>query len=175
MKQTTLFDYKLRSSKKLKYQPDIPLQKRNNVIQQKEGLIKTYFQKNLSEIINKQEEFQKIKDLLGNSWFKQENGFGFTDKSNIMVLSTLQDFNSNFFNLYKFEDFEKLVKINFKTRDLREEKDLYIKLNGINYNSHYLVKSFKILGEKRKIYQHSKLKLLFLRNSKYAAIICPKF
>ncbi len=106
MKQTTIFDYQLRSSKQLKYQPVIPLQKRNNAVHHDYGLIKTYIQKNLSEVIKEQEEFQKIKDLLGNSWFKQENGFGFTDKSNIMILSTLQDFNNNFFNLYKFEDFE---------------------------------------------------------------------
>ena len=175
MKQTTLFDYMLRSSKQLKYQPDIPLQIINNAVQQKDGLIKTYIQKNLSEIINEQEEFQKIKDLLGNSWFKQENGFGFTDTSNIMILSTIQDFNNNFFNLYKFEDFERLGKINFKTRNLKEDKDLCLMINEIEYNSYYLFKTFKILGEKSEIYQHSKLNLLFLRNSKYAAVICPKF
>ena len=33
----------------------------------------------ISNNIDMAEEFSKIKDLLGNSWFKQENGFGFTD------------------------------------------------------------------------------------------------
>lgn len=175
MKQTTIFDYILKNSIELKFQSDFPLQRINNTLRQKEGLIKTYIQRSLSEVTKEQEEFQKFKDLLGNSWFKQENGFGFTDKSNIMILSTLQDFNNNFFNLYKFEDFEQLVKINFKTRDLREEKDLYLKLNGTKYNSYYLYKATNIMGKNSKIYQHNKLKLLFIRNSKYGALICPKF
>lgn len=174
MKQTTIFDYILRSSKQLKYPPDITFQK-INAVHQKDGLIKSYIQKNLSEVIKEQEEFQKIKDLLGNSWFKQENGFGFTDKSNIMILSTLQDFNNNFFNLYKFEDFEQLTQISHNIQDLKEDINVYLIVNGIEYNSYYLFKAFKILGEKSKIYQHQKLKLLFLRNSKYSALICPQF
>jgi len=119
MKQTTLFDFKLKSSNPLKYQPDNPLQKISNTVVQKDDLIKTYIQKSLSEIIKEQEELQRIKDLLGNSWFKQENGYGFTDKNNVMVLSTLQEFNKNFFNLYKFEDFEQLIKKTFKLGDIR--------------------------------------------------------
>lgn len=95
MKQTTISDYILKSSK-LKIQPVLPQQKLNNALHQKDGLIKTFIQKNLSEVIGEKEEFQKLKNLLGNSWFKQENGFGFTDKSSIMILSTLQDFNINF-------------------------------------------------------------------------------
>lgn len=175
MKQTTVFDYILKSSKEPKFQSDIPLQRKNNTLHQKEGLIKTHIQKSLSEVIKDQEEFQKIKELLGNSWFKQENGFGFTDKSNIMILSTLQDFNNNFFNLYKFEDFELLKEENFETMDLREDNDVYLKLNGIKYNSYYLFKVTNILGKNCKIYQHKKLMLLFIRNSKYGALICPKF
>lgn len=175
MKQTTIFDYILKSSKQLKIQPVIPPQKLNNAIHQKDGLIKTYIRKNLSEAIKEQEEFQKFKDLLGNSWFKQENGFGFTDKSNIMILSTIQDFNNNFFNLYKFEYFKQLMQISHNIKDLKEDVNVYIIVNGIEYNSYYLFKAFKILGEKSKIYQHQKLMLLFLRNSKYAALICPKF
>jgi len=176
MKQTTIFDYILRSSKQLKHQLDIPLQKINNAVLQKDGLIKTYIQKNLSEVIKEQEEFSKIKDLLGNSWFKQENGFGLTDKSNIMILSTLQDFNNNFFNLYKFEDFEQLTQLNQIIKNLKkDDKKLYLILNRIEYNSHYLSKAFEILRENSKVFQHKNLKLLFLRNSKYAALICPKF
>lgn len=175
MKQTTIFDYQLRRTKQLKYQPDIPLQKINNAVHHDYGLIKTYIQKNLSEVIKEQEEFQKIKDLLGNSWFKQENGFGFTDKSNIMILSTLIDFNNNFFNLYKFEDFDLLYEEYFEVMDIREDKGAYLKLNGIEYNSYYLFKATIVLGENIKIYQHKKLMLLFIRNSKNGALICPKF
>ncbi len=175
MKQTTIFDYILKNSKQLIVQPVVPPQKLDNVIHQKDVLIKTYFQKNLSEVIKEQEEFQKFKGLLGKSWFKQENGFGFTDKSSIMILSTLRDFNDNFFNMYKFEDFEQLTKLSLNIKDLKEDVNGYVSVNGIEYNSYYLFKAFKIVGEKSKIYQHSKLKLLFLRNSKYAALICPKF
>ena len=92
-----------------------------------------------------------------------------------MILSTLQDFNNNFFNLYKFEDFELLKEENFETMDLREDNDVYLKLNGIKYNSYYLFKVTNILGKNCKIYQHKKLMLLFIRNSKYGALICPKF
>ena len=175
MKQTTIFDYILKSSKQLKIQPVVPPQKLNNAIHQKNGLIKTYVQKNLSEVIKEQEEFQKLKNLLGNSWFKQENGFGITDKSNIMILSTLQDFNDNFFNMYKFEDFKQLTQVSLNIKDLKEDVNLYLSVNGIEYNSHYLFKALKILGETSKMHQHDKLKLLFLRNSKYCALICPKF
>lgn len=175
MKQTTIFDYIQKSVKQAREKPIIPLQKMDNNLHQKDAIIKTYMQKNLSEVIKEQEEFQKIKDLLGNSWFKQENGFGFTDKSNIMILSTIKDFNNNFFNLYKFEDFKQLAQVNYNIEDLKEDINLYLIVNGVEYNSYYLIKVFKILEEKSKLYQHEKLKLLFLRNSKYAALICPKF
>ena len=139
------------------------------------NLIKTYVQKNLSQLIKEQEEFQKIKSLLGNSWHKQKNGFGFTDEKNIMIAATIQDFNSNFFNLYKFEDFDYLVDLNIKIEDLREDKNAYLKINEIEYNSYYLSKASQILGDQIKCFQHKKLMLLFLKNSKFATLICPKF
>ncbi len=99
----------------------------------------------------------------------------FTDKSNIMILSTLLDFNNNFFNLYKFEDFKQFTHISHNLKELKEDIDAYLKLNGVEYNSYYLLKAIKILGENFKMYQHEKLQLLFIRNSKYASLICPKF
>ncbi|MFX1479332.1 MAG: hypothetical protein ACFFCI_14455 [Promethearchaeota archaeon] len=175
MKQTTIFDYILKTSKEQKLQSEIPLQRIDSTHNQKEGLIKNYIQKSLSKIIRDQEEFQKIKDLLGNSWYRQENGFGFTDKSNIMILSTIQDFNKNFFNLYNFEDFKQLTNSYYDLKDLEEENNAYLVINGVEYSSYYLFKAIRILGEKSNLYQHEKLMLLFLRNSKYAALICPKF
>ncbi|KKM79969.1 hypothetical protein LCGC14_1344600 [marine sediment metagenome] len=175
MKQTTIFDYILKSSKQLKIQPVLPQQKLNNALHQKDGLIKTFIQKNLSEVIGEQEEFQKLKNLLGNSWFKQVNGFGFTDKSNIMILSTLQDLNDNFFNLYKFEDFNHFVDISFKIEDIREDRNEYLTINEIEYNSYYLFKAVQILGDQVKFFQHKTLKLLYIKNSKFATLICPKF
>ena len=92
-----------------------------------------------------------------------------------MILSTLQDFNNNFFSLYKFENFELLYEEYFESMDIREDKNEYLKLNGIEYNSYYLFKATNVLGENTKIYQHKKLSLLFIRNSKNGALICPKF
>ncbi len=175
LKQTTIFDYILKSTKQLKIQPVVPPQKLNNAIQHKDGLIKTFVQKKLSEVIKEQEEFQKFKDLLGNSWFNQEDGFGFTDKSSIMILSTLQDFNDNFFNLYKFEDFNQVVDLCFKIEDIKEDRNVNIIINEIEYNSYYLFKAIQILGDQIKFFQHKTLKLLYLKNSKFATLICPKF
>ena len=175
MKQTTIFDYIQKSVKQAREKPIIPLQKMDNNLHQKDAIIKTYMQKNLSEVIKKQEEFQKIKDLLGNSWFKQENGFGFTDKSNIMILSTIQDFNNNFFNLYKFEDFKQITPTSRNLKDLKENLNVYLPINGVEYNSYYLFKAFKILGDQIEFFQHKTLKLLFLKNSNFATLICPKF
>lgn len=175
MKQTTIFDYFLNLPRQAEKKRYSATQKIEESFQNKNGLIKTYVQKNLSQLIKEQEEFQKVKNLLGNSWYKQKNGFGFTDEKNIMIIATIQDFNSNFFNLYKFENFNHLVNLNFKIEDLREDKNIYLKINEIKYNSYYLSKASQILGENLRAYQHQKLKLLFLRNSIYAALICPKF
>ena len=105
MKQPTIFDYISKSPKEIKNYQANPLQKTGNIIEQKGNLTKTYIQKNLSQVIKEQEDFHYIKELLGKSWFKQENGFGFTDQENIMVFSTIQDFNNKFFNLHKVKVF----------------------------------------------------------------------
>ncbi len=175
MKQTTIFDYFLNLPKQTHKKRYIVHKKIDASLQSKNGLIKTYVQKTLSQLIKKQEEYQKVKGLLGSSWRRQENGFGFTDEKNIMIVATIQDFNSNFFNAYNFEDFNHLVDINFKIEDLREDKNVYLKINEIEFHSYYLFKAFQILGDQAKCFQHKTLKLLYLKNSKFATLICPKF
>lgn len=175
MKQTTIFDYFLKLPKQTGKKRHSAPQKIEESFQYKNGLIKTYIQKNISQLIKEQEEFQKIKDILGTSWHRQKNGFGFIDEANIMIAATIQDFNLNFFNLYKFEDFDYLVDLNFKIEDLREDKNAYIEINETKYNSYYLSKASQILGDQIKCFQHKTLKLLYLKNSKVATLICPKF
>ena len=175
MKQTTIFDYFLKLPKQTEKKIYSAPQKIEESFQNKNGLIKTYVQKNLSQLIKEQEEFQKVKDLLGDSWHKQKNGFGFTDEKNIMIASTIQDFNSNFFDVYKFEDFVPIVDLSLEMEDLREDKNVYLKINEIKYNSYYLFKTSQILGDRIKCFQHKTLKLLYLKNSKFAILICPKF
>ena len=175
MKQTTIFDYFLNLPKQTEKKRFSAPQKIEESLQNNNGLIKTYVQKTLSQLIKEQEEFQKIKDLLGTSWHRQKNGFGFIDEKNIMIAATIQDFNSNFFILYKFEDFNHLVDLKFNIEDLREDKNVYLKINEIKYNSYYLSKAFQILGDQIKCFQHKTLKLLYLKNSKVATLICPKF
>ncbi len=175
MKQTTIFDYFLKLPKQTGKKSYSAAQKIEESFQNKNGLIKTYVQKNISQLIKEQEEFQKVKDLLGNSWHRQKNGFGFTDEKNIMIAATIQDFNSNFFNLYKFEDFNHFVDLSFKLEDIREDRNAYLIINEIEYNSYYLFKAFQILGDQIKFFQHKTLKLLYLKNSKFATLICPKF
>jgi hypothetical protein len=92
-----------------------------------------------------------------------------------MIAATIQDFNSNFFNLYKFEDFIHIIDLSFKIEDLREDKNAYIEINETKYNSYYLSKASQILGDQIKCFQHKKLMLLYLKNSKVATLICPKF
>ena len=175
MKQTTIFDYFLDLPKQIEKKRYNAPQKIEESLQNNNGLIKTYVQKNLSQLIKEQEEFQKVKDLLGNSWHRQKNGFGFTDEDNIMIASTIQDFNSNFFNVYKFEDFIHITDLGLEMEDLKEDKNMFIIINEIEYNSYYLSKAFLILGDQIKSFQHKTLKLLYLMNSKFATLICPKF
>lgn len=92
-----------------------------------------------------------------------------------MIMSSIKDFNTNFFNLYNFNDFEQIPIISNNYNNLKEDKNSYFTINDIKYNCYYLIKAFNILGEKSKIFQHKRLKLLFIKNSKYAALICPKF
>ena len=70
--------------------------------------------------------------------------------------------------LFLFKEFkiDEILKDENLLEDISDEvADVFI----------YLISFINILGGKSKIFQHSKLKLLFLRNSKYAALICPKF
>jgi len=175
MKQSTIFDYFLNLPKQTQKKRYSIQHKVEESSQNKNSLIKTYVQKTLSQLIKEQEEFHELKNLLGASWSRHKNGFGFTDEKNIMIAATIQDFNLNFFNLYKFEDFNHIVNLNFKIEDLREDKNVYLRINEIEYNSYYLFKTFQILGDQIKFFQHKTLKLLYLKNSKFAILICPKF
>ena len=175
MKQTTILDYFLNLPKKTHKKRHYTQQKIDESLQNKNSLIKIHVQKTLSQLINDQEKFQKIKDLLGNSWYRQKNGFGLTDEKNIMIVATIQDFNVNFFNVYKFEEFNHLVDLRLKVEDLREDKNEYLKINETKFNSYYLFKAFQILGDEINSFQHKTLKLLYLKNSKFATLICPKF
>lgn len=175
MKQTTIFDYFLNLPKQTEKKRFSTLQKIEESLQNKNGLIKTYIQKDFSQLIKEQEESQKIKDLLGTSWHRQKNGFGFTDEKNIMIVSTIQDFNSNFFNVYRFEDFVHIIDLSLEMEDLKEDKSIFIIINEIEYNSYYLFKASQILGNQIRCFQHKTLKLLYLKNSKFATLICPKF
>ena len=173
MKQPTIFDYlsgtKSKGPRK-EFNSEI---EREILVERNEPLTKTLIQKNLSQVIKEQQEFQSIKDILGDSWYKQEDGFGYTDKENIMVVSLVKDFNINFFTLYDFNDFKRLEK--FEVGELKEERNQYFEINDIKYNCFYLSKAFQVLGESYRIYQHTNLKLLYLKNSKLAVLICPRF
>ncbi|KKN15201.1 hypothetical protein LCGC14_0988410 [marine sediment metagenome] len=175
MKQTTIFDYFLDLPKQTHKKRYIIHKKIDASLQIKNRLINTYVQKTLSQLIKKQEEYQKVKDLLGSSWQRQENGFGSTDEKNIMIVAKIQDFNSNFFNLYKFEDFNQIIDLSFKIEDIKEDRNVNLIINEIEYNSYYLFKAIQILGDQIKFFQHKTLKLLYLKNSKFATLICPKF
>jgi len=137
MKQTTIFDYFLNLPKQVNKKRFTALKKNDSNMQNKNELLKTYVQKNLSQLVNQQEEFLKVKDLLGPSWYRQENGFGFTDEKNIMIITPIQDFNSKFFKLYKFEDFNNLIDLNIKIDDIKEDKNIYLRINEIEYNSNF--------------------------------------
>lgn len=178
MKQTTIFDFfpyertQQNNCPKINIESNFSNNKIQNIINNKNCLEKSYIQKNLSQIIEEQIEFKNILISLGNSWYIHEKGFGFTTKDNIMMFSTIQDFNNNFFNSYNINDFEKIEDSN--VLDLCQDRLIYYKINNIEYNSYYLSKALEIIGDKCKIFQHKKLKLLFIRNNKYAALICPK-
>jgi hypothetical protein len=73
MKQTTIFDYFLNLPKQTEKKRYNAPQKIEESLQNKNGLIKTYVQRNLSQLIKEQEEIQKVKDLLGTSWHRQKN------------------------------------------------------------------------------------------------------
>jgi hypothetical protein len=68
-----------------------------------------------------------------------------------------------------------IIDLSLKMEDLKEDKSIFIKINEIEYNSYYLSKAFQILGDQIKGFQHKMLKLLYIKNSKFATLICPKF
>lgn len=65
MKQTTIFDFYSRTPNKLNSKSSNNTLKENQNIHQKNELVKSYIQKNISEIITQQKKSQEIKELLG--------------------------------------------------------------------------------------------------------------
>lgn len=181
MKQTTIFDFFPKRRNKEDYIEKI----KNNVlhnpsknlesVKKENSNIISNVQQSLFDIIDRKKRFEKYLTILGDEWYFQEDGLGFTNKDNIMVFSTYIDFKKKFFNLYNFEDFKQINNLRQHISNLMEDKNKYILVDDIEYSSYYLFKAIKILGNECKIYQHSKLKLLFIQNDKYAALICPKF
>ena len=181
MKKTTILDYLPKSSIQKKNQLDASEEKikdEKNVLdfqEQQNKLVKSLIQKSLAQVIEEQEDYNNICKILDNSWKKEQNRFGYSDKENIMVISTIQDFKKNFFQAYDINDFLRIKKINFQIGAIPKKKTQYATIKDIEYDSYYLSMALKILGDKCKIYQHLKMKLLFIKNEKYAALICPKF
>jgi len=181
MKETTLFDFLpdcfLRKEESMQIsKPNLGFKKKKkSLVDTQKKLEKLYVQKNLFQIINEEEELKEIIKNLGSDWNKQKDGFGYIDKENIMIFSTVTDFNANFFKIYKFKDFKLIVKEINENSEISEDKNKFIKINNCKYNSYYLFITLKILDVNYKIYQHKNLKLLFLRNENYASLICPRF
>ena len=92
-----------------------------------------------------------------------------------MIFSTVRDFNANFFTIYEFKDFKLLINEINAELEISDDKERYIEINDCKYNSYYLYIALKVLDNKYKIYQHEKLRLLFLRNENFASLVCPKF
>ncbi len=181
MKKTTILDYLPKSTIQKQNKLDTSEEKithEKNVQdfqEQQTKLVKSLVQKSLSQIIKEQEDYNNIYKLLDNSWKDEQNGFGYTDEENIMIVSTIQDFKNNFFNAYDINDFLRIKKINLQLGAIPKKKTQYATIKTIKYDSYYLSMALKILGDKCKIYQHIKMKLLFMNDEKFAALICPKF
>lgn len=181
MKQTTIFNFlpKIREVENDK----IPVDDKNifssnktyTTKQIKSQLVRTYLQKNLSQLIEEQTEFESALRNLGKSWYKQKEGFGYTDSKKIMIFAKIQEFNANFFNLYEFNDFQLIRNAFIDIDDITKNKNEYVKISNIDYSINYVLKAVKVLGEDCRIFQHSKLKLIYIKNDKFAALICPKF
>ena len=181
MKKTTILEYlpELTSQKEKTKEPmkdtsDF-IKKGQNILNQQKKLEKTSIQKNLIQIIQEDEKLTDIIKKLGKDWKKNNDGFGYTDKNKITILSTIRDFNANFFKIYKLTDFIILSNENIKINESTRDKSKFTKINDVEYNLYYLTIIKEIFGDKIKIYQHNMLKLLFLRNQNFAALICPKF
>ena len=178
MKQTTLFDYFSKNvkteiqvknyekfSKNLKSASE-PIPKQNR------QLVKSLVQQDLRNIIKNREDFENLSNLLGENWFFDEDSFGYLDKTHIMSVSTIQQFNILFFKFYKENDFILIKNFKLDVENLTNKK--YNVINDTEYNSVYLAKAIEILNNSFKIYQNEKLKLLFLKGKKFCVLICPK-
>ncbi len=175
MKQTTLLNFLPKSLQKTQVVKSTDNEKINLNVTGNIELNKVLKQKSLLEIIEAQEKYENILDILGNGWFKDTDGFGFIDKDKIMIASILSDFNIYFFNIYNIDDF-KIIKPELLIFDkLSNEKDKYLEIQGIEYKQYYLLKSLELLERSFQVWQHEKLKLLFLKNQDYGILICPKF
>ncbi len=178
MKQTTLFDYfpknveyrlEIKNSEKISKEQKIGSE---TILKQYKPLVKSLIQKNLAEIIQDEEEFRNLLNLLGENWFYDEESFGYTDKNRIMAVSIIQQFNILFFKLYKENGFVLIKNFELDVENLTNKEFMII--NNIEYNSVYLSKAFDILNNSFKIYQHKSLKLLYLKGKKLCVLICPK-
>jgi len=179
MKQTTLFDY---FPKTVKVKVENQDYERNykvhritstQVLKQYKPLIKSLVQQDLKEVIIEKENFENLSNLLGDNWFYDEASFGYTDKNHIMSVSTISQLNSSFFKLYNIADFILIDKHQIQLMNLLNEE--YTKIKNVEYNTIYFKKAIEILKKSYQIYQHIKLKLIFLTNTKFAVLICPKF
>ncbi|MEJ2249569.1 MAG: hypothetical protein P8Y97_07910 [Candidatus Lokiarchaeota archaeon] len=132
-------------------------------------------QKDLTQILEKNQEYRDLVKKLGNNWRKNENGFGYIDKNRIMLLGTIQDFNRNFFRVYDKKDFKKLKNLRYSIIIKFNEEKEFVSIKNIKYKSYYLKKALEVLGQEYQLYQHKRLKLLILRNTDYATLICPNF
>ncbi len=178
MKQTTLFDYfsKIvkteiqvknyeKFSKNLKSTSE-PVPKQNR------QLVKSLIQQDLRKVIKNREDFEGFSNLLSENWFYDKDSFGFVDKTHIMSVSTIPQFNILFFKLYEENDFILIKNFKLDVENLTNKE--YNVINDTEYNSVYLAKAFEILNNSFKIYQNEKLKLLFLKGKKFCVLICPK-
>ena len=136
------------------------------------NLVGSLVQKNLEDIIREKEYFDKIPRLLEGSWTIIENGLGFTDDKKIVIFSTVRKLKETFFKKYKIKDFVAIINkniINYKT-----SLD-FVEIGEASYNSYYLSLICDVLNGTYELYQHPKILLLYIKNEKYGAIICPKF
>lgn len=170
MKQMTLFDYLPKIEKveleNRKYEKGFKGQEitTNSILKQYKSLIKSLIQQDLTEVIIEKKNFENLSNLLGDHWFYDEESFGYTDKKHIMSISTIQQFNISFFKIYKRADFELIKNFQMDIADLTEEE--YTMISDTEYNTIYFRISLEILGELVQMYQHKKLKLLYLMGNK---------
>ncbi len=133
-----------------------------------------FIQKDLISILLERERVKALRKRLGDDWEKKEGGFGYTDDKQIILFDTINNFQKNFFNVYKKENFKKLEGKRTIEKVIPEGNDSFFLINQVKYNCNYVKKALQILGDKFQLYQHEKLKLLFLKNSEFAVLLCPR-